>query len=446
MYELSNIAVPEVEQVPVDALKTDGKNPNRMTAQQTASLIESIKRYGFIIPIVTNKNLLIADGEQRWGVAKELQMKTVPVVRLPVEDVDRRMLRQILNKIRGQHVMNLDVEEFQRIMDAGHRDDLKLFLGLDEKNLRALMRRDILFSMNNQNFVPAPPATTEIKEGDLFQCGEHRVMCGDATNPGHVQILLGDQKVDSLQTDPPFGVYTGERQRLGLRALRSDQPEVEKQRFDDFGSHADKKKKWAGLRRRNITGGQGEYEDIHPNDYKTFTINWLKQVPFNEKNTFYIWINQKNALNLMAAVEELGLYAAKLLVWVKNAGVLTNLDYLSRHELCLYGWKGTHKFYGKKGDDTFFVNRPTSSRAHPTMKPVELIQPLIEDGSDIGHIIYDPFGGSGTTLIAAEKTKRRCFIMEKMPQYVDVILRRYTFITQQKPRQLEAAIPCNPKN
>lgn len=380
-----------------------------MTAQQTASLIESIKRYGFIIPIVTNKDLLIADGEQRWSIAKTLGMKTVPIVRLPVEDVDRRMLRQIMNKIRGQHVLNLDVEEFQRIMDSGHRDDLKLFLGLDEKNLRVLMMRDNLFSSTSPNFVPMPPATTEIEEGDLFECGNHRVMCGDATNPGHVGILLEKETVDSLQTDPPYAVYGNDQ--------------------------------WdKSLRRRAVSSGAGTFNDSVPGDYKTFTESWLKLVPWAEYNTFYIWINQKNLLKLLLGIEGAQLTATKALVWVKNAGVLTNLDYLSRHELCIYGWKGKHKFYGKKGEDTFFINRPVSSRAHPTMKPVELIQPLIEDGTDLGHNIYDPFGGSGTTLIAAEKAKRRCFMMEKDPIYVDVILRRFTHVTNQKPAQLESAI------
>jgi len=402
--KLEKIFIPTVEQVPVNALKSDGQNPNRMTATQTQSLLVGIQRYGFLLPIVTNKDLLIADGEQRWDIAKRLGMTSVPVVRLPVEDVDRRLLRQILNKLKGEHVLNLDVQEYQKIMDAGHRDDLKLLLGIDERNLRALMQRDVLFNANNQNFVPPAPQTTLVQKGDLYACGDHRVLCGDAANPDDVHRLLADTKVDSLQTDPPYGVY-GKDWRLSLR-------------------------------HRSMSEAGDEFNDSVPGDYKAFTLKWLKNVPFNDLNTFYIWINQKNLLNLMQGIQDAGLYAAKALVWVKNAGVLTNLDYLSRHELCLYGWKGKHKFYGKKSGDTFFVNRPVSSKAHPTMKPVELIQPLIEDGSDLGMAVYDPFGGSGTTLVACEKSKRRCFMMETEPRYVDVILRRYTYTTNQEPKKL----------
>lgn len=398
--EAAEIPIPPVEQVPIESLKVDGQNPNRMTATQTESLTESIKRYGFLIPIVTNKDTVIADGEQRWGVAKSLGMKTVPIIRLPVQDVDRRLLRQILNKLRGQHVLNQDVEEFQRIMDAGRRDDLKVLLGIEDKELRALMLRDILFSQNSQNFVPDPPQETDIKPGDTFTLGEHKLMCGDCTHAEDVKKLLEKETVDSLQTDPPYGVYD---------------------------------EKWHSLRRRQIAGSASTFKDLNPVDYMKFTESWLTITPMSDQNTFYVWINQKNMVHLLLGLEHCGFTTAKALVWVKQAGVLTNMDYLSRHELCMYGWKGRHKFYGKKREDTFFVNRPVRSPSHPTMKPVELIQPLIEDGSNKGANIYDPFAGSGTTLVAAEKANRRCFLMEKEPVFCDVIIRRYNYIRERTP-------------
>lgn len=398
MTQETQVQIPDVEKVNIDDLRSDGQNPNRMTAQQTGSLILNIKRYGFIVPIVTNKDLLIADGEQRWNAAKTLGMKTVSIIRLPVEDVDRRLLRQTLNKIRGEHVLNQDVAEYQFIMDAGRRDDLKSLLGLEDKQLRALMRRDILFSENNQNFVPDAPATTEIKMGDIFELGVHRLMCGDCTKTEDVQKLLDKETVDSLQTDPPYGVYGEE---------------------------------WKSLRRRQLVGNANTFKDVLPSDHVAFTESWLKPIQMAASNTFYVWINQKNPVHLLTGLETCGYTTTKMLVWVKQAGVLTNLDYLSRHELCAYGWKGKHRFYGKKREDTFFVNRPTRSPSHPTMKPVELIQPLIEDGSQVGATIYDPFAGSGTTMVAAQKANRRAFLMEKEPTFCDVIVRRYKFITGQ---------------
>jgi ParB-like chromosome segregation protein Spo0J len=133
------VQIPSTELVDVFALKTDGQNPNRMSDKQHAALKESIQRYGFIIPIITNKDLLIADGEQRLHIAKLLAMKTVPVIRLPVEDVDRRLVRQVLNKLRGEHEPELDAEEFQRIIDAGHEDDLKKLLALSDQSVRTTL-------------------------------------------------------------------------------------------------------------------------------------------------------------------------------------------------------------------------------------------------------------------------------------------------------------------
>jgi len=404
--EETQVQIPDVEIVNIDDLRSDGQNPNRMTAQQTSSLILNIKRYGFIVPIVTNKDLLIADGEQRWNAAKTLGMKTVSIIRLPVEDVDRRLLRQTLNKIRGEHVLDQDVAEYQLIMDAGRRDDLKSLLGLEDKQLRALMRREILFSQNNQNFVPSAPSTTNIKPGDIFELGTHRLMCGDSTISEDVKKLLGNESVDCIQADPPYGVYGEE---------------------------------WTSLRHRKMAVGDSTYKEVAPADYLKFTKSWLDPIQMAPTNTFYIWINQRNLVRLLEGLESSGYTTTKMLVWVKHALVLTNQDCLSRHELCAYGWKGKHKFYGKKRDDIFFVDRPTRSVVHPTMKPVELIQPLIEDGSQVGATIYDPFGGSGTTLVAAHKTNRRCFMMEKEPIFCDVIVRRYKFITNQP---LDADVPA----
>jgi ParB-like chromosome segregation protein Spo0J len=135
------VQIPPVELVDVDTLKVDNKNPNRMSGKQHKALRDSILKYGFIIPIVTNKDLLIADGEQRLQEAKALGMKQVQVVRLPVEDIDRRLLRQVLNKLRGEHDPNLDAEEFQRIIGGGREEDLKRLLALSDQNVKNALKQ-----------------------------------------------------------------------------------------------------------------------------------------------------------------------------------------------------------------------------------------------------------------------------------------------------------------
>jgi ParB-like chromosome segregation protein Spo0J len=130
-----DVVIQPVELVDINVLRVDGDNPNRMSKRQLDALRKAIVRFGFIVPIVTNRELLIADGEQRLQVARDLGMSRVPVVRLDVEDVDRRLLRQVLNKLKGQHVPELDLEEFVRIVELGGEEDLKRFLVADEKQL-----------------------------------------------------------------------------------------------------------------------------------------------------------------------------------------------------------------------------------------------------------------------------------------------------------------------
>ena len=131
----SGIEIPEAEIIDIEKLQLDGENPNKMKKNQLSALRKAIQRFGFIVPIVTNRDLLVADGEQRLTVAKELGMKQVPVIRLDVEDVDRRIIRQILNKLKGSHVKELDQAEYIRIIEEGREDDLKEFLILSDKDL-----------------------------------------------------------------------------------------------------------------------------------------------------------------------------------------------------------------------------------------------------------------------------------------------------------------------
>jgi ParB-like chromosome segregation protein Spo0J len=136
------ILVPNPEVVATSELKVDGKNPNKMSREQHERLKTSIQKFGFIVPIITNKDLLIADGEQRWIVAKELAMPNVFVIRLQVEDVDRRLLRQVLNKLKGTHDRELDAEEFETIIELGREDDLKYLLNLSDDKLDGYLKED----------------------------------------------------------------------------------------------------------------------------------------------------------------------------------------------------------------------------------------------------------------------------------------------------------------
>jgi ParB-like chromosome segregation protein Spo0J len=196
------LKIPPAELVDVNRLRVDGENPNRMGVKQIEALKTSIQRWGFIVPIIANREWLVADGEQRLTVARELGMKQVSVIRLPVEDVDRRLLRQVLNKLRGEHELLADAYEFQRVIESGYEDDLKYLLDLSDTTLERY-----LSELRGVNEPAVPPVTeTTITQGDIYQLGVHRLMCGDATNPKDVQALMDGRQADMVFTDPPYGI------------------------------------------------------------------------------------------------------------------------------------------------------------------------------------------------------------------------------------------------
>jgi hypothetical protein len=204
------IRIPTVETVPISTLKTDSENPNKMSRQQLDRLKKSIQTFGFIVPIVTNKDLLIADGEQRWVCAYELGMKEVSVIRLPVEDVDRRLLRQVLNKLRGEHELTADALEFEKIIGLGKEDDLKYLLDLNDSKLERYLREIHPLNPEDYEIPEIDKIQTDIKRGDIFSLGVHRLICGDATSSEDTSSLMNGQKASVYLTDSPYGVSYSE--------------------------------------------------------------------------------------------------------------------------------------------------------------------------------------------------------------------------------------------
>jgi len=194
------VSIPQSELVPISELKVDGENPNRMTSKQLARLKKSVEKYGFIVPIITNKDLLVADGEQRLNIAQTLKMKQVPVIRLPIEDVDRRLLRQVLNKLRREHELIADALEFERIIGAGHEDELKHLLDLSDSQLERY-----LAEIREPKEIPPPKPLeeieTDIQLGDRFRLGEGELICGDCLE---AMQTLPDHSIDFVMFSPPY--------------------------------------------------------------------------------------------------------------------------------------------------------------------------------------------------------------------------------------------------
>ena len=237
-----------------------------------------------------------------------------------------------------------------------------------------------------------------INAGDVITLGNHILVCGDASTIPLASIIR--TPVHLVLTDPPYAI-----------------------------DYVESKRNIVGVSKDKDIANDGFMSDA---EYTTFTKAWLSPVlPLLEKkNSIYIFNSDKMIFSLRQAFVELKLKVSQLIIWVKDRAVVGRLDYLPQHELILYGWHGTHDFRRGKDKSVLFAPKPSRSTLHPTMKPVGLLRKLILNSTKVGETVYDPFGGSGSTLIACEQTKRRCVMVEIDPEYCAVIVARWKKLTQ----------------
>jgi len=254
---------------------------------------------------------------------------------------------------------------------------------------------------------PTKKQGISVKTDDIFALGSHKLLCGDCTNTDLVQQFIGKTKVDLILTDPPYGVSYVEG----------------KQGFTESkNAH------------RTIVNDHTQGEE----EYRTFTRAWLEAVKHRlaTKNGYYIFNADKMVFALREGILDAGYRFGQLLIWAKTSAVVGRMDYLPQHELIAYGWFGKHTFHKAKDKSVLIHPRPQSNTLHPTMKPVGLLRRLILNSSNIGQVIYDPFGGSGSTLLACEQTKRKCLMVEIDPAYCQVIIDRYEKLTGEKAQKI----------
>lgn len=234
-----------------------------------------------------------------------------------------------------------------------------------------------------------------VKKNDIFELGSHLLACGDALDPQIVYKLIGNNKISLILSDMPYGVALVEN-KVG---------------FNQVG------------KRKAIINDHLQTDE----EYKKFTRGWLELVkPYlADKNSYYLFNSDKMIFSMREGLLEEGFKFAQLLIWIKNHAVLGRLNYLPMHELIAYGWYGTHKFQKSQDKSVLFYPKPNKSPLHPTMKPVGLLRNLILNSSRIDDWVYDPFLGSGSTMIACEQTRRRCLGVELDPEYCQIIIDRY---------------------
>lgn len=249
--------------------------------------------------------------------------------------------------------------------------------------------------MNN---LPALRQPNLINEGDVFQLGEHYLACGKAEDESVLKKMLGEKSIHIMLCDPPYGCNYVEGKN-GFSQLSNE---------------------------TNIVNDHLQSEE----EYLQFTKLWLHTlVPYLARpNSVYIFNSDKMAFVVKEAIEREGGKFSQLLIWAKNHSVLGRLDYNPQHELIIYGWFGTHAFYKSKDKSVLCYPKPQRSVLHPTMKPIPLLRHLILNSSRLGDTVWDGFGGSGSTLIACQQTRRICVMTEVSPVYCQTIIDRFTKI------------------
>lgn len=384
----------------IDEIIPYSKNTKKHNKKQIANVAESIKQYGFVQPVVIDKNGVIVIGHCRVLGAKKLGMKEVPCVcvdDLTPEQVNA--LRIVDNKSNeSEWDIDLLAEELPGL-------DLSAFdfdFGLQDELSNAVVEDD---------FDPELPAVPKARLGDVYQLGNHRLMCGDSTSLDDVQKLVGGKQIDLLLTDPPYNVdYQG-------------------------------------------TAGKIKNDNMEDGKFRQFLTDAFTNAAMVMKPgaPFYIWHADSEGYNFRGACRDSMLRVRQCLIWVKNALVLGRQDFQWKHEPCLYGEKEWEEedetkpcLYGwtEGAKHYFFKNRrqstvlefpkPTKSAEHPTMKPVRLFDYQMQCSTKPGESVLDLFAGSGTTIIACEQNGRNALCMEFDPKFVDVIIARWESFTGEK--------------
>lgn len=382
------------------------ENNPRNNDKAVDSVARSIKEFGFKVPIIIDKNNVIIAGHTRLKAAKKLGLKDVPVIVADdLTDDQIKAFRLVDNKVAEIATWNdeLLLEELKNI-------DFDMTLFNFEEPLANDEGED--FDIDEAIESISVPVS---KRGEIWLLGDHKLICGDSTTDD-VLTLMNGEKADLYLSDPPYNVAVSNSQGMTI-----------------------------------------ENDDMGDSEFKEFLSKAFYQVEkvLKDGAAFYVFHADTEGLNFRAALLENNLPIKQNLIWVKNQFILGRQDYQWQHEPCLYGWKEGASHYFTKNrkqstviDDSFSLDlmtkeelieliqttvlkfdKPNKNTDHPTMKPLPLIERLMRNSSRKGQIVLDTFGGSGTTLIAAEKLGRKCRMVEYDPKYVDVIIQRYEELT-----------------
>ena len=387
----------QIQEVAVEALIPYAKNSRTHSDAQVAQIAASIKEFGWTNPILVDGTKGIIAGHGRLMAARKLGLVKVPVIELKDMTESQKKAYVIAD---NQLAMNAgwDIELLKIEVADLNEDgfDLEL-LGFDNKMLDSLLEPEVKEGLTDEDAVPEVPKEPKTKLGDVYILGEHRLMCGDSTSIESVEKLT-DGLVDILVTDPPYNVNYEGATKDKLKIMNDSMDDSTFRQFlrDAFVA-------------ANAVMKQGA--------------------------VYYIWHADSEGYNFRGACRDAGWTVRQTLIWAKDSMVMGRQDYHWKHEPCLYGWKdGAAHLWASDRKQTTIIEckKPRVNDIHPTMKPVELMEYQILNNTKGQDVVLDLFGGSGSTLIACEKTGRKARLMELDPKYCDVIVKRWEDFTGKK--------------
>lgn len=385
------VTTKEMQLVQLEKLVPYINNARTHSPEQIKKLRSSLREFGFINPVIIDRDYGVIAGHGRILAAKEENMKEVPCVFADhLNEAQKKAYiiadnRMAMDAGWDEELLRIEIESLQtESFDIG-------LTGFDEKEIADLFsdRKEAEIEEDDFDLTKALEKAAFVERGDIWRVGRHTLMCGDATSKEDVDLLMGEKKANLILTDPPYGVSF--KSSSGL-TIQNDSIKDEEfyifllQAFSCMASHLEQ-------------GGSG-----------------------------YIFHADTEGLHFRKAFIDAGFHLAGVCIWVKNALVLGRSDYQWQHEPVLYGFlkNGKHSWYSDRKQTTIWnFDKPKRNENHPTSKPLDLLSYPIRNSSQENAIVLDTFGGSGSTLMACEKTNRICYTMELDEKYASVILRRY---------------------
>lgn len=378
----------------IDELMPHPRNPNKHPDEQIKLLAKIMKQQGVRRPIVVSKRsgfMVIGHGRRQAALLNGWD--SFPV---DFQDYESEAM-EYADMVADNKIAELAEVDMPMVIDDivkfGEDFDHDL-LGIPDFD----WTEENLDPIDDTEEVPEAPKEPKSKRGDLYRLGNHRLICGDATDLADYERLMRDKRASLIFTDPPYNVdYTGKTKD----ALKIQNDKMDDDQFREF---------------------------------LTTCLSNMNAYSF-EGAAIYVCHADSEGLNFRFGMKESGWLTKQCCIWVKNALVMGRQDYQWKHEPILYGWKpgASHYWNSDRSQTTVWeFDRPNSNKEHPTMKPVGLVEYAIRNSTKPKQIVLDTFGGSGSTLIASERTKRRCFTMELDPKYCDVIIQRWENLTGEK--------------